>query len=222
MGAHKGSRSRLTRRSLPLFTGDTLFDELARAVCRAECLPRKELYEAWEVARRARRRFRAGRVVDLAAGHGLLAYAMLLLADGEAVAVDVRRPPSAARLEAALLERWPRLRGRVRYDEGPLEELALGADDIVVSAHACGALSDRILDRALEVRASLALLPCCHALGKLDAGGLEGWMDGALAIDATRAARLRAADYRVWTQTIPEEITPKNRLLLGQPLSSRA
>jgi hypothetical protein len=36
-------------------------------------VPRKELFETWEIARRARRRFRGGRVVDMAAGHGLLA-----------------------------------------------------------------------------------------------------------------------------------------------------
>jgi SAM-dependent methyltransferase len=50
-----------------------------------------------------------------------------------------------------------------------------------------------------------------------DAGTLTGWIDPALAIDVRRAARLERALYRVWTQTIPAAITPKNRLLLGQP-----
>jgi hypothetical protein len=40
-------------------------------------------------------------------------------------------------------------------------------------------------------------------------------MDLSLAIDVTRVARLRAAGARVWTQQIPETITPKNRLLLA-------
>ena len=74
----RSSRNRLNERQLPLFTGESLFDRIARAVCRAGCLPRKELYEAWEVARRVRRRFRGGRVVDVAGGHGLLAAVMLL------------------------------------------------------------------------------------------------------------------------------------------------
>ena len=60
------------------FTGSTLFDRIGRAMCEAGCLPRKELYEAWEVARRARRLFRGGRVIDIGAGHGLLAQIMLL------------------------------------------------------------------------------------------------------------------------------------------------
>src|SRR4029453_10057662 len=75
------SRGRLTDRDLDRFPGDSLFHRVARAACHAGCLPRKELYESWEVARRARRLFRGGRVVDLGAGHGLLAHIMLILDD---------------------------------------------------------------------------------------------------------------------------------------------
>jgi hypothetical protein len=75
----RGSRAHLSRHDLRRFADPTLFDRLARAVCHAECLPRKELYESWEVARRARRRFRGGRIVDLACGHGLTAWIMLIL-----------------------------------------------------------------------------------------------------------------------------------------------
>src|SRR5688572_33338717 len=59
------STARLTPHDLGRFPGATLFDRIARAVCEAGCLPRKELYEAWEVARRTRRLFRGGRVVDV-------------------------------------------------------------------------------------------------------------------------------------------------------------
>ena len=46
------SKSRLTIKQMGLFDGKSLFDRIARAVCRAGTLPAKELYEAWEVARR--------------------------------------------------------------------------------------------------------------------------------------------------------------------------
>jgi hypothetical protein len=36
-------------------------------------------------------------------------------------------------------------------------------------------------------------------------------------VDVMRAVRLEQRGYRVWTQTIPAAITPKNRLLLGEP-----
>src|SRR5689334_11573837 len=116
------SRNRLTSRDLPRFPSDSLFDRIARAVCRTECLPRKELYEAWEVARRTRRRFRGGRVVDLACGHGLVAHLMLVLDDTSpcSLAIDTRIPESAALLAAELTRTWPRLAGRVALEERPL------------------------------------------------------------------------------------------------------
>lgn len=213
------SRSRLGPRDLPRFEGDTLFHKVARVVCEADCLPRKELYESWEVARRARRRFRGGRVVDLACGHALVAHLMLLLDDTSetALAVDVRIPPSSERLSLALTAAWPRLRGRVQFAERPISEVEALPGDLLVSAHACGSLTDEVLSKSLSARARVVVLPCCQDEATGDLGGLEGWMEGALAIDVTRAARLRAAGFAVHTQTIPQAITAKNRLLFGEP-----
>jgi SAM-dependent methyltransferase len=215
----RSSRNRLTDKLLHKFTGDTLFDAIARAVCHAGCLPRKELYEAWEVARRVRRRFRGGRIVDLACGHGLLAQILLLLDDSSpaALAVDRQLPKSAATLAASLCEAWPRLQDRVRFVEADLGDVVLHHDDLVVSAHACGGLTDVILGRAAAAGAKVAVLPCCHDLANADLGGLEGWLAGPLAMDAVRVSRLRTQGYRVFTQQIPAEITPKNRLLLAEP-----
>ena len=216
----RSSRNRLTDKLLPQFAGETLFEAIARAVCTAGCLPRKELYEAWEVARRVRRRFRGHRVVDLACGHGLLAQVLILLDDTspEALAVDLRLPKSAATLAASLEAAWPRLAGRTHFLETDLSSVPLLPNDLVVSAHACGGLTDLILARAVEARATVAVLPCCHDLKTGDLGGLEGWLDGPLAMDATRVAWLRAQGYRVLTQLIPGDITPKNRLILAEPL----
>ena len=213
------SRVRLTPHDLRHFQSPTLFDHIARVVCEASCLPRKELYESWEVARRARRRFRGGRVVDLACGHGLVAHMMILLDDTAetAVAADLRLPKSAAILAEALVREWPRLAGRIELAARPIAEVTVGADDVVVSAHACGSLTDDVLGLAIAASARVVVLPCCQAEGRGDLGGVGGWVDGALAIDVTRAARLRAHGYTVYPQTIPAEITAKNRLLLGAP-----
>jgi SAM-dependent methyltransferase len=213
------SRVRLKPATARHFTGDTLFDRLARVICEANCLPRKELYESWEVARRTRRRFRGGRVVDLACGHGLVAHLMLMLDDTSerALGVDTRLPESAPKLAEALVRAWPRLAGRVTLEQRPVEDVELLPGDLVVSSHACGALTDRVLARAVAARARVVVLPCCHDEATCDAGSLDGWMDASLAIDVTRAARLRAQGYAVHTQRIPEAITPKNRLLFGEP-----
>lgn len=213
------SKGRLTDRDLERFPGETLFARVARAVCHTRCVPRKELYEAWEVARRVRRLFRGGRIVDLAAGHGLLAHILLLLDDSSpsALAVDTAIPPSSAKLHDVLVDVWPRLAGRVSSAVAAIDRVDLFPTDVVVSSHACGALTDRVLERAADVHARVAVLPCCHDLATCDAGPLVGWVDGPLAVDMLRAIRLEQRGYRVWTQAIPSDITPKNRLLLGAP-----
>jgi methyltransferase family protein len=216
-----GSKTRLTDRDLGRFLSSTLFHRLGRAVCHAGCLPRKELYEAWEVARRVRRLFRGGRVVDLGGGHGLLAQAMLLLDDTSprALVVDKAIPASSAKLHATLVEAWPRLADRVDFQSRELDDVELSADDVVVSSHACGRLTDVVLERAAAARARVAVLPCCHDVDVCDPGDLSGWLDAAVAIDVVRALRMRDRGYRIWTQSIPADITPKNRLLLGIPNS---
>ncbi len=62
---NRSTKSRLTVKQLSWFPGNTLFEKIGRSVCRVGTLPGKELFEAWEVARRVRRKFRGGRVVDL-------------------------------------------------------------------------------------------------------------------------------------------------------------
>jgi len=213
------SRNRLTHHDLGRFPGDTLFERLGRVVCAAGCVARKELHEAWEVGRRTRRIRRGGRVIDVGGGHGLLAHVMLLLDDSssDAYVVDRAVPPSARALHAVLSAEWPRIRHRVTLVSSDIADFTLQSGDIVVSCHACGALTDEILELVVAVGASVAVLPCCHHFERCHAGSLAGWMDRSLAIDTMRAVRLEQHGYRVWTQTIPAVITPKNRLLIGVP-----
>ncbi|WDP90397.1 MAG: methyltransferase domain-containing protein [Desulfobacter sp.] len=217
----KSSKNRLMPLHRDRFPGNTLFDKIARTVCMAGVLPRKELYEAWETAKRIRRRFRGGRVVDLACGHGLLAHIMILLDNTSpgALAVDTGIPDSALRLSRVLADQWPRLAERVEYRCADLADVALLPDDLVVSAHACGSLTDAVIEKAVAARARVAVLPCCHDLTTCDDGGLSPWMAGDLAVDAVRAVKLAAAGYEIRTATIPSEVTPKNRLLMGRPCS---
>ena len=164
-----GSRGRLTDRDLGRFPDDTLFHRLARTVCHAGCLPRKELYEAWETARRVRRLFRGGRVVDLAADTACsrTSCCCSTIRRPGALVVDTALPPSSARLHDALsgLAEAGRARDVRRR---PVDDVDILPADIVVSSHACGALTDRVLDRAAAARARVAVLPCCHDLAACD------------------------------------------------------
>ena len=147
---------------------------------------------------------------------------MLLLLDktaGPAVCVDRRKPLSTERLDAVLCEAWPRLKGQVTYQEADAKDVTVEPGALVVSAHGCGRLTDTVLNMAIAARSPVAVLPCCQSLRLCDTGGLEAWMEGRLAIDAIRAIRLRTAGYTIRAQTIPAEITPQNRLLIGLPNS---
>ena len=67
--------------------------------------------------------------------------------------IDAKPVPSAGRLAERLVSHWPRLAGRVERRVGDLSAVDIGAGDLVVSVHACGALSDTVLDLAIGARA---------------------------------------------------------------------
>jgi len=216
-----GSRNKLSPSHARHYPGDGLLDTLGRAICAVDCLPRKELHEAWEMATRIRTWLAStptGRVVDLCAGYGLLAQVVLLLdADvrSTALAVDIRLPKNHVLVHDAVIATFPNLAGRVTFQQARLEEVALGVGDVIISAHACGALSDAVLSRAAAVGARVALLPCCH---------LTRWRpdlvdraDPAARIDEERAMWLVERGYDVIVDTIPASVSAKNRLLLGRP-----
>ena len=141
---------------------------------------------------------RGGHVLDLAAGHGLVAAILLILDNSSetATCIDVKKPPSHERVMAELENRWPRIKSRISYLETHIEDADVPRDSLLVSVHACGVLTDQVLDLALKTRNKVAVLPCCHDLRQCDTGSLAGWMDGPLAVDATRVARLKQAGIR--------------------------
>ncbi|MEO8549077.1 MAG: methyltransferase domain-containing protein, partial [Kofleriaceae bacterium] len=149
---------------------------------------------------------------------GLLAQVLMLLdADtrSTALAVDIRLPKNHVLVHGAVIAAFPNLDGRVTFQRARLEDVALGVSDVIVSAHACGALSDAVLSRAAEVGAHVALLPCCH---------LTRWRpdlvdraDPDARIDEERAMWLIERGYDVIVDEIPANVSAKNRLLLGRP-----
>ena len=216
-----GSRNKLSPSHARHYRGDSLLDALGRAICTVDCLPRKELHEAWEMATRVRTWLAStasGRVVDLCAGYGLLAQVLLLLdadACSTALAVDVRLPKNHTLVHDAVIGAFPRLAGRVTFQRASLEDVALGADDVIVSSHACGALSDAVLSRAAAVGARVALLPCCHVTKWRP--DLVGRADPSAYVDEERATWLVERGYDVTVDAIPADVSAKNRLLLGRP-----
>ncbi len=99
----------------------------------------------------------ARRIVDLGAGHGHLTRELAVALGREALGVE-RRPhvvENARRLTEAPTVRF------VVADALDLEPLALGADDLLVGLHACGALGDGLVQAAAERGSGVLLVSCC-------------------------------------------------------------
>ncbi|KAL7471450.1 hypothetical protein ACHAXS_011787 [Conticribra weissflogii] len=180
------------------FEHDHLFDKFAQVVCNAGVVARKEVFETWASALYIHASFLLGgnssktkdsksvrRVADIAAGHGLLAWALLVLDDEvqrqrngkneresgfshdyrelTAFCLDVQMPQSAELIQAAMIEQWPNLESRFDYVEGRLEQLVPHHSCLLASVHACGSLSDVLVATAAKHAVPLAVIPCCHS-----------------------------------------------------------
>ena len=165
------------------------FREFAHAVCDAGCIPRKELFEAWAMACYVHHHFStATRFADLASGHGLLGWALLVLnltknqeqnvpqnkngicannllrvEDRSVVCIDIKMPSSVEKVSEAMLARWPHFVDKFDYVEGRLEGIVPHPSTVLVGVHCCHVLSDHVIQHAIHGASPLALVPCCHA-----------------------------------------------------------
>lgn len=186
LAAHGTARRKLSRRHAADFGADgSLFDRIARACCETGVLPRKELFETWAVALRIEAHFPgARRVADVGSGHGLLAWMLLLLDSAPpssrprtAVCIDRRMPASAEKIEQAMLRAFPQLESRWQFVEADAAQLEPHPSCVLAAVHACGGLSDALVELAIAARAPVALVPCCHSFKR--------WVPHALLLHAT-------------------------------------
>lgn len=217
------SRELLQPRHQRDFSGDTIFDEFFRAVCLAGAVPRKELYESWATALLIQNQFpNSGRVADLAAGHGLLSWALLLLnSERSSVCIDKRMPGSAEKVAHALISKWPRLESRWDFVESKLQAIEPCSSTLLCGVHACGTLSDTIISLAVRGNAPLVLIPCCHTKRALQMEDRTELQNHKLSlsefVDGRRVERLQQSGYAVYRREIPQAVTPMNTVILATP-----
>lgn len=194
-------------------------DRVARAVCEARCLARRELFESWSFVDKVRRHLDAPAVWDLGAGHGLVAMLLAILEPGlrEVRAIDRRKPESFEKLRAALAAVWGERLAKVVYEVRRLDRLEPPGERVFVTAvHACGRRTDEAIDLALAARSSVALLPCCHdaSIHALP-GALLGRWSKRDAVDLTRIFRLDAAGYRTLSRRVDDGVTACADAIIG-------
>ena len=170
------------------FPGNTLFDIFARTVCLSNSIPRKEVFAAWAMASFIHNHFPTSqRFADLACSHGLVSWALLMMAFPNnhgcdetrklrsesfpnskqfcrrtSVCVDKLMPESADHLRKAMTTEFPCMEDRCDFIEGELENVAPAPSTVLVGIHCCGPLSDTVIELAIRGNSPLALAPCCH------------------------------------------------------------
>ena len=242
------ARRKLQRRHRSLFqpTDDAdlaLFNEFCTVLCDTGVMPRKEIFETWSAALYIHETFgrQVRRVCDVAAGHSLLAWALLVLDDHAhdnndakpltVLCVDRRMPPSAETIRLAMIERWPHLEERFDFVEGSLEQMQPHPSCLLASVHACGGLSDILIASAASSQSPIALVPCCHTRKKKALLGASDFArkeydaiihakevkDLTTMLDEAREAALRNAGFDICTRYLPKRFTLKNRVIMGMP-----
>jgi len=116
----------------------------------------------------------------------------------------------------------------VRFVEATLDAFRIDGSDcqsstprrpsIVISTHACGSLTDQVLSYAVRTRAEgVAVMPCCYT--GTDRGvpyGVRRALGVAMAADVRRSFGLEEDGYSCDFATVPSEISPMNRVLIGE------
>jgi hypothetical protein len=217
-----GSDSRLFEcAAQTYFADDSLQSRLVREIAAVRLLPIKEVLESFEFFARVRKQTRAVCVADLCCGHGLIGvlFAMFEKRVERVILADREQPPSRLKLIEIANRIAPWVQPKVENVEAKLKAGGgtIPAGSAVVSAHACGVLSDLCIQIAIESGGPLAILPCCYPKSACKAPqSLVTALGLKMAFDVDRTYRLESAGYLVRWTSIPPVITPMNRIICAR------
>ncbi len=103
-----------------------------------------------------------------------------------------------------------------------LENYSLQPGYAAIAVHACGDLTDAILEKAVEARVPVAVMPCCYTQN-MKKYGLKTSPDSRLLLysriedyhDTVRLQFLHEQGYEARIERIDPRITPMNNVLIG-------
>lgn len=219
------SRSGASNSILECFQSQSLQDRLASRILLESTIPMKEVLECCEFFARIRKDVRAECVVDLCCGHGLLGilFAIFEKKTDRVILLDKTTPPSRLELLKSAAELAPWINDKITQIESSIETPGkwLEPGSAIVSAHACGRLSDQCITCAIKSGGPIGILPCCYPRSACPAPlSLQSALGLEMAYDVDRTYRLKTAGYHVRWSLIPEDITPMNRVITGKKSKS--
>ena len=158
----------------------------------------------------------------MCSGNGLLGMYVALYSQIEVVSMDRRQSTKYKRLKFAI-ERKYDLRNH-RYNQVDIwdeeaEEIVEGGGWLF-SIHACGQLTDRVIELGIKLRQPFAIIPCCHKRGKPyfkpkempnRTGNVRDYQDN------VRVQYIKEQGFLVAFPEIDKKTTEYNRILIGVP-----
>ncbi|MBT5709243.1 SAM-dependent methyltransferase [bacterium] len=203
------------------FDSDRLGDKLVRALAIDEVIPVKEILESCEFFERVRKEIRAETIADLCCGHGLLGilFAVFERRTKHVILIDTTEPPCHNKLLKQVAQIAPWIQDNVQFKMGPIDSVQQipHKNTSIVSSHACGMLTDECIEAAVSINGSVAVMPCCYPRNQCPAPrALQFALGHEVAFDVDRTYRLENANYHVRWTSIPKQITPMNRIIIGR------
>ena len=186
-------------------------------------------------------------VYDLCSGHGLTGILFAACNPPnkdrivKTILVDQTEPPSFQILSGLIGQICPWLDDVIEFQSISLEEFQQQQqqqDDenlnssnqekdkediakLVIATHACGSLTDKVLEIAVNINAcGIAAMPCCYTgTDKGTPYGIKRALGVSWSADIRRCFFLNDNNYHSDLATIPKEITPMNRIIVAEDRS---
>jgi len=165
-------------------------------------------------------------IIDVCSGNGL--NSLLWLAQGatkHAYMIDKRENSYFEGLKQEFIRLDHSIENRTEFIEKdifkgrPLDQAPHG-NGMMVSVHACGTLTDRVMEISMQYHLPFAVMPCCHS----DKNDYPYIMTEILpyfrsddAIDVMRILHLQNNGYEIILRRIDPKITDKNLIMMGLP-----
>lgn len=218
---HSSASINLTMTDLH-FNSDSLQDKLIRSLAVDNLLPIKEVLECFEYFHRIRRQTRAKVVADLCCGHGLLGllFAIYERKVDKVLLVDKNEPESRQKIIKALSKVAPWIESKIENKACKISPDVdwLPAGTAIVSAHACGKLSDLCIEMAIISKGPMAILPCCYPKSSCKSPiSLQRALGFEMAFDIERTYHLEKSGFHSKWSYIPKAISPMNRIIQAKP-----
>jgi hypothetical protein len=100
------------------------------------------------------------------------------------------------------------------------EDIEIEKGGLVASIHACGVLTDKVMNIAMAQRNPFAVVPCCNDYDNnvhFSPEVIKYFEDKDGAIDAARIRKAQEQGYNVVLRAVPKDITTQNKVIIGIP-----